>query len=59
MLPATYFKNHIYIFGGYNGQNYLNNADEFDLVNKRWMNLASLPNIGYDNHILPFRTYFL
>lgn len=56
---ATYFENSVYIFGGHNGDEQLSIAEKFDLVNKRWINLESLPRKSHDIHVLPFETYFL
>lgn len=55
---ATYFKDHIYIFGGYNGSNNFETADKFDLINKRWINIAPLPKAVHNVHVLPFKDYF-
>lgn len=56
---ATYLDDFVYIFGGYNGNEQLNNADKFDLKNKVWVEIGSLPKAAHDIHVLPFKTYFL
>lgn len=59
ITTATYYKQCVYIFGGYTGKTHLENADKFDLIKKQWVCLSPLPNISGDMHVLIYRSYFL
>lgn len=60
VATATYYEKHVYTFGGKtSGGSMMNLADKFDLENKRWENLANLPNAAQDVHAIPCRTFII
>lgn len=59
LASATYYGGCVYVFGGYNGENDMNNADKFDMYSGVWESIADLPVATRDTHVLACKGYFI
>ncbi|OMJ78079.1 hypothetical protein SteCoe_22189 [Stentor coeruleus] len=59
MATATYYGGSVYVFGGYNGENDMRDADKFDMYSGVWESIANLPVATRDTHVLTCKGYFI